>query len=337
VLNGYVVDPRVDALPGSWERFLADESVPGAWHGSVVSALAWHARSPAYLGLVCDGSGTACALFSLRHHGSASRRGAFVAAGARSAAGLVECRLGPTSTGSGYRFAATLDDAGRREAVLALERAVRARFGLRAPAIVYRDVPPGHAAAFAGAGRVARRVTPEVVVENRWDDLDAFYAELAPRRRAELRRVEAQVARDRGVVVAQERALDPASASRLAASVARRHRHGLRRATPIPAAYFDALGGRPGVEFMTYRDPRGRLLSFGTLLDDGRELVDSVWGNLDLLDGGRQDLYFHHFLRAIGQLIARRRRRIALGKGLGDVKLRFGGRYEERLVVGALL
>jgi hypothetical protein len=34
---------------------------------------------------------------------------------------------------------------------------------------------------------------------------------------------------------------------------------------------------------------------------------------------------------------ARRRSRIALGRGLGAVKLRFGGRYEERFVVGALL
>ena len=213
---------------------------------------------------------------------------------------------------------------------------MRARFRC-APAIVYRDVPAEHAATFAGAKRIARQVTPEVVVENRWDDLGAFYAELAPRRRADLRRLEAQVARDRRVVVAEERALDPASASRLAASVARRHRHGLRRATPIPAAYFHALAGRPGVEFITYRDAQARLLSFGTLLDDGRELADSVWGNLDLLDGGRQHLYFHHYLRAIGHLIARRRRRIALGKGLGEIKLRFGGRYEERFIVGALL
>jgi hypothetical protein len=337
VLTGYVLDPRADELPEPWERFVAAESVPAAWHGSVVRALAWHARSPSYLGLVCDRAGTPCALFVLHHHGAASRRNAFVAAGRTAAGGVIECRLGPTSTGSGYRFASDLDGAGRRAALLALERALRERLGRRAPAVVYRDVRPEHAAAFAGAGRIARQVTPEVVVENRWDDLGAFYAELAPRRRGELRRLEAQVARDGRLVIAEERALDPASASRLAASVARRYRHGLRRATPIPAAYFHALGGLPGVEFLTYRDSQEQLLSFGTLFDDGSELADSVWGSLDLLDGGRQQLYFHHFLRAIGHLIARRRRRIALGKGLGELKLRFGGRYEERLVVGALL
>jgi hypothetical protein len=334
VLTGLLVDPRVDGIPAAWERFLTAESVPGLWHGAAVRALAWYRRSPSYLGLVCDGSGAPFAIFHLRHVGLGSRRHAFHAEGA-AAAGMLECRLGPASTGRGYRFASALDGSERRAAVSALERAARSRFGWRAAAVAYRDVLPQDLAAFTALGRICLRVTPEVIVENRWGELDAFFAELPPKRRSELRRLEARLAADRELVIGNERALDPAAASRLAASVGRRHRHGLRAAVPIPASYFDALGGAHGIEFLTYRDPSGRLLSFATLVDDGAELADSVWGNLDLGDGGRQDLYFHHYLRAIRVLIGSRRRRISLGKGLGQIKLRYCARYEDRFVVAA--
>ena len=339
MLTGLLVDPRVDGIPDAWRQFLTTESVPGLWHGRVVIALAWHRRSPSFLGVVCDRSGAPFAIFHLRHLGLGSRRDEFLAGGA-AATGMLECRLGPASTGCGYRFAAALDDGERRAAVSALERAARARFGWRAAAVAYRDVPPQDVAALIAPGRIrrmCRRVTPEVIVENRWGELDAFYADLPPKRRSELRRLDARLAADREVVIGDEQALDPAAASRLAASVGRRHQRGRRRTVPIPPSYFEALGGLPGIEFLTYRDGGGRLLSFATVVDDGAELADSIWGNLDLSDGGRHDLYFHHYLRAIGLLIARRRRRIALGKGLGEIKLRYCGSYEDRFVIAAVM
>jgi hypothetical protein len=335
VLSGVLVDPRAEGIPRVWEQFLVAESVPGSWHSPVVRTLAWCSRSPSYLGLVSDRSGAPCAIFHLHHLGVGSWRHRFAADGLMDA-GVIECRLGPASTGCGYRFASALDNGERRAAVSALERAVRVRLRWRVIGIAYRDVVPRDVAAFARRGRVCRRVTPEVIVENRWGELDEFFGDLPPKRRSELRRLDARLRSDRQLLIGNERSLDPAVASRLAASVARRHRRGLGHSVPIPASYFDVLGGLPGIEFLTYRDADRRLLSFATLLDDGAELADALWGNLDLSDGGRQDLYFHHYLRAIAALIARQRRRIALGKGLGELKLRYCGSYEDRFLVVAV-
>ncbi|MFN2468234.1 MAG: hypothetical protein ABR521_08935 [Gaiellaceae bacterium] len=337
MLTGLLVDPRVEGVPDAWERFLTAESVPGTWHGTVLGRLAWLAQAPSYLGVVLEGSGTPWAIFHLRHLGASLPRHAFVGPPTRPAApGLVECRLPPTGSGTGYRFASGLDAGERSAALAAIERTLAARLGRRASAIVYRNVPAGDLASFP-RGRICRRVTPEVVVDNRWDDLEAFYADLPSKQRSELRRLDHRLSEGSEVVVATERTVEPACASRLAASVVRRHRHRLRRVPPIPASYFDALGGRAGIEFLTYREGEGRLLSFATLVDDGSELSDSVWGSLDVRDGGRPHLYFHHYLRAIRLLISRRRRRITLGKGLGRIKLRYAGRYERRHVVGAVL
>ena len=200
MLTGLLVDPRVDGIPAAWERFLTAESVPGLWHGAVVRALAWHRRSPSYLGVVCDHSGEPYAIFHLRHLGVGSRRHAFLADSA-AAAGMLECRLGPTSTGCGYRFASALDSGERRATVSALEHAARARFGWRAAAVAYRDVAPQDVATFTARGRMCRRLTPEVIVENRWGELDAFYADLPPKRRSELRRLDARLASDRRLVL----------------------------------------------------------------------------------------------------------------------------------------
>jgi hypothetical protein len=335
VFTAAVVEPRAEGVPAIWQLFVERESAPALWHGGVMAGLAWNASRPSYLGVVADGGGSPLAIFHVQHVGARVWRRRFVDRRSTPVAGAVECRHVPLRSGTGYRFAAGLDARERRAALSVFERAIAARLGRRASAIVYRNVPPADLALF-GRRALRRRVMPEVVVDNRWGDVGEFYAALPAKRRSHLRRLDQALAGDPDLVIGDENRLEPACASRLAASVARRHR---RRAggPTLPVSYFEALSACAGVEFLTYRERDGRLLAFATLVDDGSELSDWVWGSVDIADGGRPDLYFHHYLRAVEHLIGRRRRRIVLGKGLGEIKLRYAGRYEDRYVVGAAL
>ena len=337
-----VVEARTEPVPPAWDAFVGTEGLPGVWGSTAVTRLAWCAPAATYLAIVVDRSGAPCALFHARHLGWRDRPSSYAsapAAAAHRSPGLVECRLPPTHSVAGFRFAASLSPPERREAVAAFEGAVRDRLGRRVPAIVYRNACAADLDVLrAGRGRrVCRPAAPEVVVENRWADVGAFLRDLPAKRRSELRRLDEALRADPVLAMGDEPAVEAAAASRLATTVARRHGRHRLPVVPVPASYVDALNGTPGVEFLTYRDTADghRLLAFATVLDDGHELCDSVWGNLEGHDGGRSDLYFHHYLRAVGLLILRGRRCMSLGKGLVDIKLRYAGQPEARYLVGA--
>ena len=114
-----------------------------------------------------------------------------------------------------------------------------------------------------------------------------------------------------------------AEASQLAHLTNLRHRR-LQAPAPPPAAYFDALAGRDGTLYLTYHDREGRLLAYDLTFDDGTWLVTSVWGALDLHGTGYPNLYADRCLRLVAYMVEHRRAGIRFGRGLLEVKQRFG-------------
>ena len=64
-------------------------------------------------------------------------------------------------------------------------------------------------------------------------------------------------------------------------------------------------------------------------MDDGVSARSLLWGTRDRADGGRANLYFDHFLREVEYCIVNGRRRLVMGKAMGEIKRRFGARPVE--------
>lgn len=319
-----LVDPLVEAVPPEWDGLVEKAGLPAVWRADVLRALAWCVQHPTVLGVVIDPVDGPVALFHGRALGLPADLRRFVALPARRSLGLLECRLPPTYSLPGHAFADGLDEAGRAGAVSAFERAVRRRLGAATLGVAFRQVSPADLEAFR-PGRMSLAVVPEIVLANRWDDLEGYFAALSPNQRSALRRLRRRVRADETVRVGWEPAIDPAEASRLANAVRRKHRSRHFLSAPIPAPYFAALADAASADYLTYREPGGRLLAYAMLLDDGADLFSTIWGSRDLRDGGRRDLYFDQIPEMVDRMIRTGRRRILLGKGMNDVKLRLGG------------
>ncbi|MBW8481172.1 hypothetical protein [Actinomadura parmotrematis] len=317
-----VVDPRREPVPAGWAALARAAGLPATWDADVLAALAWCERHRRLLAVVADAGGAPCALFAARHVAPALRRGY----GGSRLPGLLECHLPPAITQPGHAFHPDLDAAGRAEAVRVFERAAARRLGARAAGVVYRQVGADDLPAFRGLGRLVRPALPEAVVDNVWDGFDGYLRHLPRRDRRNLQRILRLVDRSPDVAAAVEDRLDGAEAARLLHNVQVRHSTARRAPAPFPAVYHDLLGGRPGVRYFTYRSPAGALLAYGLLVDDGRTMSCQGWGALDGADGGRDNLYFDHFLRQIAHLIEQRRGRLILGKTMTELKERFGAR-----------
>jgi len=305
-----------EPVPEEWDRFALEQRLIRAWDAAAFAAMADHPRR-VWLALVRDGTWPVAA-FAGRLLGPTTA--------GRVLAGPLECKL-PLVGAPGFAFAAGLDQADRRAAVAAFERALFRRLGWRCLGVAYRQV----AAAELGTmrrrgGRVRISTSPDAVLENHWETMDRYFAELPSRnRRKKLRYLQRQLARDPELLVGIAReGIEGAEASRLAHLTNLRHRR-LQAPVPPPAAYFDALAGLQGALYLTYRDrTAGRLLAYDLAFDDGTWLVASVWGSLDPHGEGRPNLYFDRCLRLVAYMVEHRRAGIRFGKGLLEVKQRFG-------------
>jgi hypothetical protein len=328
-----VLDPMTEAVPPQWAELAARPGVGPLWDPRLLRGMAWCAPRPALLGLVLDGD-VPRALFHGRRRGPLPGHRYFSPTG-RPGAGVLECALPPGVTSAGHVLDPGLDAAGRREALRVFERAVAARLGPRCLGVVYRQVGPAEAALFRRRGRLVLPVAPQTVVRNRWATFDDYLADLPRSRRRKLVAVRRATEDDPDLVAAVEPAIPAVEASRLAHQVRLRHSP-TGTAAPIPVPFFEQLAGRPGVAYFTYRDRTGRLLAYSLLLDDGLDLTCLAWGARDRLDGGRPNLYLDHYLRQIEHLIRHGRREMAMGKGLDELKQRFGGTRSELYAAAAL-
>jgi hypothetical protein len=154
--------------------------------------------------------------------------------------------------------------------------------------------------------------------------MDEYYLSLRRKLRHRLRSQYRQLERDPDLVVELGGGpVDGAEVSRLMRLTLLRHQRRLPGSGGPPPAYFDALSG-PGVLYLTYRDTGGRLLGVDLVFDDGHWMTDSLWGSLDPGNSGRANLYFHRFLRLISYMIQRERAGMNFGRGMLEIKQRYG-------------
>jgi hypothetical protein len=305
-----------EPVPEEWDRFAREQRLIRAWGAAAFAAVADRPRR-VWLALVRDG-GAPVAAFAGRLLGPQT--------GGRFLAGPLECKL-PLVGAPGFAFAAGLDLAGRRAAVAVFERALFRRLGWRCLGVAYRQVATAELGVLRRrGGRVRVTTSPDAVLENRWATMDQYFAGLpSNHRRKKLRYLQRRVARDPELLVGfAAGGIDGAEAARLAHLTNLRHRR-LQAPVPPPAAYFEAMAGLQGALYLTYRDRAGgRLLAFDLAFDDGTWLVASVWGSLDPHGEGRPHLYFDRCLRLVAYAVEHQRAGVRFGKGLLEVKRRFG-------------
>ncbi|GLZ38875.1 hypothetical protein [Actinokineospora sp. NBRC 105648] len=324
-----LIDPLLEPVPAAWDELAVGTGAPVFWHAAPLVVAAWTAQTPPVMAVVTDGA-RPVALFHGRFQGPADFR-RFHRPGTVPPLGVLECRLAPASV-AGHRFAADLDATARAEAVAAFERAVRQRF--RVVAFCYRHVESDAVAAVRGRGRRVLSVSPDTVLTTEWSSVEDYLRSLPPKWRSQLKKIRATVAADPRVHRAVVDEVPVAQAARLVNLVRSRHqRRGLVRA-PIPEQYFALLNADPATSFATYSDSRG-LLALSTLHDNGDDVRMSYWGNRDRTEGGLPNLYFDHYVDVVAHTLALGRRTLYPGKGMTQIKQRFGARAEpNHLVIG---
>lgn len=331
-LDVVLSDPLREPVPASWDGFAGAQRLSSLWHSSLLRTAAWSAQAPTLMSVV-SGAGEPLGVFHARLLGPPGSPARFWSPGARPAAVLAECRLQPVGSFPGYALASHLGPRERGAVTGAFERAVRRRLGVRALGVAYRHVTADDLPLLRRPGRVSLRVEPEMIVENRWADLAGYLAALPSRRRQDLRRNRQRMEHDTALQVRVEERLPVPEAARLLEAVRARHRRALVISPPIPVPYLELLSEAADTRFVTYCADGGRLLAFVTVHDDGDELIGGYWGALDPAEGGRRDVYFDALLRLVELMLKQGRRRLRLGKGMAEIKARYGALPSARYAV----
>jgi hypothetical protein len=323
-----IIDPTVEPVPADWEIFRKQENLLAAWQAEALTAFAWCAARPVRLGVVRDG-GQVVALFVGDLTVPLRRPGRYATPGSLSGTGWFDCRLLLGFT-SGFAFAARLGSQDRIAALAAFEKALRRRLGRHCLGILYRQVSPELLPEVGRRLRPRRATAPNTLLVNRWSELGEYFAELPRSQRRRLQRVHAEAA-ERTQVLAGANEIDPEQASILGHVT--RLKHG-DRFPPVPTRYFRSLNGSDGVRYFGHRDDE-RLLAFDLAFDDGNRLVTTITGALEVRNGGRRDLYFDLYLLEIDYMITEGRAGCEFGKGMTELKQRFGCELIPQFVVVA--
>lgn len=328
-------DPLREGAPDAWDAFVEEHKLPSAWASGMLGRAAWCSPNAILMGAFCTGSGAAVALFHGRLIGLPGRPDRYRDPQVRPLTAILECKLTPGSTSTGYEFAPGLSAGEKSAAVRAFNGGVRRRLGGRLAGIVYRHVHATDLAGIAGKPKLSLPVQPTAVLDNHWDDVTGYLAGLESAHRKGLRRIRRRVDEDAGLTVGIEQQISAHDAARLAALVRARHR-GPFAEPPLSVGYMDALGNAADTSFMTYRENDGRLIAFSVVHDNGAVLVHGHWGLEELVLGGRRDLFFDVNLRVVERMIHTGRRRLVLGKAMPKLKAMFGARMEPQFAVFGL-
>ncbi|MEU7873626.1 hypothetical protein [Dactylosporangium sp. NPDC049140] len=237
----------------------------------------------------------------------------------------------------------TLDPAGRPgpellgAAVLAFERAVRAEFGPRVPAVAYRQVYRTELPVFLPGVTLVRAGAPVAVLRNRFGGYEEYLASLSKSRRGDQRRLLRRIDADPDTVVwsgpPAESGVDLAELHRLTADAARRNH--TRRWPPLrmwSLRLFTTMLGLPDVRMLTYKEPDGTLIAATAMFDHPVAPLLGPWGAPPLGDR-RTGLWFDQFSRQLRDLLDAGRPLVLAGKGAREAKESLGFTFEPQWTV----
>src|SRR4051794_5739407 len=232
-----IVDPLVEPVPAGWDALVARERLSPLWTSALIRTADWHCAVATSFAVVSEAaSGDVVALVHARHLGPGVP-GRYARPGRVPPVSLTECRLAP-GLDAGLAFASGTTVEQRRAAVAAYERALRRRTGPGGVGLAYRELGEADRHVVPGAGRVQLRLSPCLVLTNRWSDVDSYLRDRPARWRAQLRKIRSGLDADPGVRVEVADRIDGDDAAWLAELVRRRHHPPLLARPPLPSVYF---------------------------------------------------------------------------------------------------
>jgi len=316
-------DPRVDALPPEWDKLRGAANLSAAWSADALTALSWGSARTVYLGLAYQGD-EAVGLFTGEFGPYTPRKPRYSTPG-KPATGFYFCRM-LAGFSQGLAFHGELGWADRRNACRALEKALRLRLGLRCFGIVYGNVTDDSVGLVDGWLRLRRPVSPNIVLRNEWSTMDEYFDGLPRTRRRTFGQIYRNVAEsDEVAVLSAVDHVDPEQASRLDVLTRSKYLGSGENLFPLPHAYFERLNGASGVRYFAHQSREsGALESFDLTFDQDGVLTTTVTGSRESRLSQRLHLYHDLYLREISYLIEHQLNTVEFGKGLFDLKSRFG-------------
>ncbi|MFD0556013.1 hypothetical protein FB566_1234 [Stackebrandtia endophytica] len=316
-------DPRVDPLPPEWEKLRGSANLSAAWSAEALTALSWGSARTVYLGVAFQDD-EPVGLFTGEFGPYAPRKPRYSTPG-KPATGFYLCRM-LAGFSQGMAFHDELGWSDRRAACRALEKALRLRLGLRCFGIIYGNVTDETVGLVDGWLRLRRPVSPNIVLRNEWSTMDEYLEGLPRTRRRTFSRIYRDVNEsDEVTLLSPVDRIDPEQASRLDVLTRTKYLEPGENLFPLPHAYFEQLNNTAGVRYFAHQSSEtGMLESFDLTFDQDGVLTTTVTGSRESRLSQRLHLYHDLYLREISYLIEHRLHTVEFGKGLFDLKSRFG-------------
>lgn len=320
-----VADPRTDPEPPGWAEFFGRQELHTPWRYDLMRLESLAGADPTLLVLARRGPDLVAALSVVR---------------CRTRLGLTWMEVHqPWMAGlPGWVFGPGLAEAGaRREALRAMERAVCRRGGPGCLGLVYKHVPSEDLPLVDGRGRRHRATVANSVLVNHFSGYQDWLGSLAKKPRQTLSQLQRRLAARPDLTVRfgpGRTDLDPDTmAAMLSAHRASFGRLRYDRRVPMSAAYLGALTAQPRTYTLTYHGEADQLLAFGVLVDHPVTPFYLVWASVGEAGGRRGGLYFDGLRRGVEFMLEHRRSALIAGRGLNEVKTRYGFTDQPRVVV----
>jgi hypothetical protein len=333
-VNGLSVrihDPRTDTEPAGWREFRRRHGLHPVWDYALLRVECWVVRHPPLLAVVTDGGSVLAGICVLlcrpwRELRYAPPPGAWRPPGPMWA----EVCQPWTSGHPGIVVAPGVELAQLRAVLRAFERQLLHHTGPAVLGLLYRAVGADLLPALDGRARLVRQVDSVAVLRNDFADEEAWLATLSKGRRSGLRKQGRRLESGPPLLIRGGPGRADLAGSELA-RLLNRHRASfgtpaLDTRTQLSGAYLEHLVRDPDVHTLTYHDDEGRLLALNTILDHPRLPIKQHWAALPVAEGGRKDLFFDSYRRAVRFMVRTGRPELSAGRAPHEVKRSLGFR-----------